>query len=135
MQYGGGIPAGDYMVHTAVVGGKVNVISVGAVNFPHAGGIAHHHAWSTAGNGFQRGDAEPLIQRGEQKRLAVFHQAFGFAVRHIAKVHHVVQVAQPQGSGLFGKAAAARNCKHNLGFALRSAQHPGKVLIFKQVGH
>ena len=76
LQYGGGIPAGGYMVHTAVVGGKVNVISVGAVNFPHAGGIAHHHAWSTAGNGFQRGDAEPLIQRGGTKTPCSFPSGF-----------------------------------------------------------
>ena len=69
LQYGGGIPAGGYMVHTAVVGGKVNVISVGAVNFPHAGGIAHHHAWSTAGNGFQRGMPNPSYSVGNKNAL------------------------------------------------------------------
>ena len=59
-----------------------------------------------------------------------FPSDFCFAVRHIAKVHHVVQVVQPQGSGLFGKAAAAAIANITWGL-LCAARSTREVLIFK----
>ena len=61
---GGG--RGD-LPQVAGVGGQVDVPGVGAVDLPHTGGVADQHRGRTAGDGFQRRDAEPSYSVGNKK--------------------------------------------------------------------
>ena len=123
------------VVHVAGVGIQVNIPRTVAVYLPHAGRVADQDLLCPAGHGLQRRDAEPLVQGREQKRPAVGHQAFGFAIADIAQVDYVGQVGQTQAPGFLGQAAAARDSKHCIGLGLGGPQHPGEVLVFQQVRH
>ena len=126
---------GGGVVHVAGVGIQVNIPRTVAVYLPHAGRVADQDLLCPAGHGLQRRDAEPLVQGREQKRPAVGHQAFGFAIADIAQVDYVGQVGQTQAPGFLGQAAAARDSKHCIGLGLGGPQHPGEVLVFQQVRH
>ena len=123
------------VVHVAGVGIQVNIPRTVAVYLPHAGRVADQDLLCPAGHGLQRRNAEPLVQGREQKRPAVGHQAFGFAIADIAQVDYVGQVGQTQAPGFLGQAAAARDSKHCIGLGLGGPQHPGEVLVFQQVRH
>ena len=127
--------AGGDGVHVAVVCRKVDVIGVGAVDLPHAGGVADQHPRRAAGDGFQRRDAEPLVEGGEHKRPAVCHQRLGLAVRDIAQAEHVGRGLHPLFARRRGQVAAAGNGKHGVRLAAGRLQYPGEVFVFEQVGH
>lgn len=116
----------------AGVGAQINIGGAVAVDFAHTGGIADDDLRRTAGDGLQRRDTEPLVERREKERFAVGHQRFGLTVGDIAEVEHVGQVGQPQALGLGGQATATRNGKYRVGLCLGRAQHPGEVLFFSR---